>query len=355
MAVPRDFTNPQLAPTGIGIGPNPAHGRGQSPFTLSNATFPAQVPTTPRAGGRSLRTRILIGGGAVAVVAAVIAAAVIFIPGGSTDTPAASGGTSAATTSTAAAGQAQDTDADADADTIMAAFPAGLKAAVEKCERSGCTTDQAPEIRCTVNKSNALAAEFPQSGKSFVASVDPKAAKKTLLGYREYDNVGDTTTDNTARTAGVKIRDDSRYVNGTYVNIESGLTLALNGQDSSDGILSILRSVGLLCRLVGRCQVYTRNRSPHVTVPQRVLADQDHRWCWRSGSVCGDLLLVAVSTIVAGSDSDEVRSPGSPYRWGVLSPCWVDLQCHRCWDLTGETSHALKLIYPGDLILRRSP
>lgn len=125
----------------------------------------------------------------------------------------------------------------------MAAFPAGLKAAVEKCERSGFTFDQALEIRCTVNKSNALGAKFPQSGKTFVASVDPKAAKKTLLGYRQYDNTGYTLTGNAAGTGGVNIRDESKYVNGKYVNLESGLTLSLNRHDSAE---SILRTVGLL-------------------------------------------------------------------------------------------------------------
>ncbi|MCJ0907116.1 Hsp70 family protein [Rhodococcus sp. ARC_M6] len=235
----RDVTNPQLAPPGIGVGPNPPHGQRPSPFTLSNNRFPESAPAAPRVSGGSLRTRVLIGAGAVAVIAA-IAAAVILIPGNSSDTPTATGGTSSAPTSATKAGPAQD------ADTIMAAFPAGLKAAVEKCERSRFTSDQALEVNCTVNKSNALAAKFPEYGKTFTASVDPKEAKKTLLGYREYDNTGYTLTENAAGTAGVNIRDGSEYVYGTYVNFESGLTLAFSGQDSAESILSVLRTVGLL-------------------------------------------------------------------------------------------------------------
>ncbi|MFK4363207.1 hypothetical protein, partial [Rhodococcus sp. 27YEA6] len=49
------------------------------------------------------------------------------------------------------------------------------------------STDGALVISCDIKKSNQLAESFSEYGNRFTASLDLKQAKKTLLGYGEYD------------------------------------------------------------------------------------------------------------------------------------------------------------------------
>ena len=100
-------------------------------------------------------------------------------PGNSNvDNPAAAGSTSSTTTT---AGPVTD------AGTVKAALPTALSSASENCRQSTFTTDGALVISCDIKKSNQLAESFSEYGNRFTASLDLKQAKKTLLGYGEYD------------------------------------------------------------------------------------------------------------------------------------------------------------------------
>lgn len=102
-------------------------------------------------------------------------------------------------------------------------------------------------ISCDIKKSNQLAESFSEYGNRFTASLDLKQAKKTLLGYREYDYGNYTLVENDARTAGVNISDGATgQVSGSYVNMETGLTIDVYSMTDSAAVTSFFKKTGLL-------------------------------------------------------------------------------------------------------------
>ncbi|AZI65996.1 hypothetical protein RQN9TF_32605 (plasmid) [Rhodococcus qingshengii] len=160
-------------------------------------------------------------------------------PGNSNvDNPAAAGSTSSTTTT---AGPVTD------ADTVKAALPTALSSASENCRQSTFTTDGALVISCDIKKSNQLAESFSEYGNRFTASLDLKQAKKTLLGYGEYDYGNYALVENDSRTAGVNISDGATgQVSGSYVNMETGLTIDVYSMTDSAAVTSFFKKTGLL-------------------------------------------------------------------------------------------------------------
>lgn len=238
--IQRDYATPQLAAPGFGTGPTtrPAPEQMQPAFTLSAAA--AQRPHTSKPSN-SRRIKYLAAAGALVVIGAIVAAVIVLRPSPDNpgvDNPAAAGTTPASTT---AAGPVTDADA------VKAALPTALGSASENCRQSTFTTDGALVISCDIKKSNQLAKSFSEYGNRFTASLNLKEAKKTLLGYREYDYGNYTLVENDARTAGVNISDGSAgQVSGSYVNMETGLTIDVYGMTDADAVTNFFRSTGLL-------------------------------------------------------------------------------------------------------------
>ena len=237
--VQRDYANPRIATPGSGASPNAHRTPGQmQPAFTSNAT--AQSPHTSYPSS-SKKFKYLAVAGALVVIGAIVAAVIVLrpSPGNPTvDNPAAAGSTSTTTTT---AGPVTD------ADTVKAALPTALSSASENCRQSTFTTDGALVISCDIKKSNQLAESFSEYGNRFTASLDLKQAKKTLLGYREYDYGNYTLVENDSRTAGVNISDGaSGQVSGSYVNMETGLTVDVYGMTDADAVTTFFRTTGLL-------------------------------------------------------------------------------------------------------------
>jgi hypothetical protein len=237
--VQRDYANPRIATPGSGASPN-AHRtpRQMQPAFTPNAT--AQSPHTSNPSS-SKKLKYLAAAGALVVIGAIVAAVIVLRPSpdnSNVDNPAAAGTTSATTTT---AGPVTD------ADTVKAALPTALSSASENCRQSTFTTDGALVISCDIKKSNQLAKSFSEYGNRFTASLDLKEAKKTLLGYREYDYGNYTLVENDSRTAGVNISDGaSGQVSGSYVNMETGLTVDVYGMTDADAVTTFFRTTGLL-------------------------------------------------------------------------------------------------------------
>ena len=237
--VQRDYANPRIATPGSGASPNahPTPGQMQPAFT-PNAT--AQSPHTSNPSNPKT-IKYLAAAGALVVIGAIVAAVIVLRPSPgnpNVDNPAAAGSTSATTTT---AGPVTD------ADTVKAALPTALSSASENCRQSTFTTDGALVISCDIKKSNQLAKSFSEYGNRFTASLDLKQAKKTLLGYREYDYGNYTLIENDSRTAGVNISDGSSgQVSGSYVNMETGLTVDVYGMTDADAVTTFFRTAGLL-------------------------------------------------------------------------------------------------------------
>ncbi|MDJ0489655.1 Hsp70 family protein [Rhodococcus qingshengii] len=237
--VQRDYANPRIATPGSGASPNahPTPGQMQPAFT-PNAT--AQSPHTSNPSNPKT-IKYLAAAGALVVIGAIVAAVIVLRPSPdnpNVDNPAAAGSTSATTTT---AGPVTDADA------VKAALPTALSSASENCRQSTFTTDGALVISCDIKKSNQLAKSFSEYGNRFTASLDLKQAKKTLLGYREYDYGNYTLVENDSRTAGVNISDGaSGQVSGSYVNMETGLTVDVYGMTDADAVTTFFRTTGLL-------------------------------------------------------------------------------------------------------------
>ncbi|MBT2270193.1 Hsp70 family protein [Rhodococcus qingshengii] len=237
--VQRDYTNPRLATPGSGASANahPAPAQIHPAFTL-NATTQRTHTSDPSS---SKTIKYLAAGGALVVIGAIVAAVIVLRPSpgnSNVDNPAAAGTTTAPTTT---AGPVTD------ADTVKAALPTALSGASENCRQSTFTTDGALVISCDIKKSNQLAKSFSEYGNRFTASLDLKQAKKTLLGYREYDYGNYTLVENDSRTAGVNISDGSSgQVSGSYVNMETGLTVDVYGMTDADAVTNFFRTTGLL-------------------------------------------------------------------------------------------------------------
>ncbi len=237
--VQRDYANPRIATPGSVASPNahPTPGQMQPAFT-PNAT--AQSPHTSNPSN-SKKLKYLAAAGALVVIGAIVAAVIVLRPSPgnpNVDNPAAAASTTATTTT---AGPVTD------ADTVKAALPTALSSASENCRQSTFTTDGALVISCDIKKSNQLAKSFSEYGNRFTASLDLKQAKKTLLGYREYDYGNYTLIENDSRTAGVNISDGSSgQVSGSYVNMETGLTVDVYGMTDADAVTTFFRTTGLL-------------------------------------------------------------------------------------------------------------
>ena len=154
------------------------------------------------------------------------------------DNPAAAGSTSSTTTT---AGPVTD------ADTVKAALPTALSSASENCRQSTFTTDGALVISCDIKKSNQLAESFSEYGNRFTASLDLKQSEKDTSRIRRIRLREHTLVENDSRTAGVNISDGATgQVSGSYVNMETGLTIDVYSMTDSAAVTSFFKKTGLL-------------------------------------------------------------------------------------------------------------
>ncbi|WP_377454558.1 Hsp70 family protein [Rhodococcoides fascians] len=199
----------------------------------------------PRSGSTDRRKRtVLIGGGAAVViviaVAAVLALTGVFSSTDDTTAAAEQAGTSAeATTAAAPTGTADSVEA------IQAALPPALADVVTECVRQTYVMDVL-QAKCTIDSDTPVIEYFGQYTENIAVSVDPKTAKRTLIGFQDYAMPNSVFTPNAAGTAGVNITTYDGYVSAIYTNRDTGIMVTLSNMRGSDAVLEFLRTTGLL-------------------------------------------------------------------------------------------------------------
>ncbi|MET3642837.1 hypothetical protein ABIC73_004440 [Prescottella equi] len=230
---------PATAPTGDVQG-------SRQPTPATRPQFPGDVhadqPATP-APGQS-RKRLLIG--------AAIAAAVVVIGGGAFAVQTLGGGDSGAdttgspTTAPSNSASAPDTGGTYNTvDAITAALPPAL-ARASTCENLSTTLADDLQIICRIDPNSTLTQGLSAGDlSSFSASVNKAEAKKTILGWREYDKP-ELLTENTNRTAAARIEDKSGRVTTDFASMDSGLKIQSSGFTNTAAAKTFLQRAGLL-------------------------------------------------------------------------------------------------------------
>ncbi|WP_254597468.1 Hsp70 family protein [Prescottella equi] len=230
---------PATAPTGDVQG-------SRQPAPAPRPQFPGDVhadqPATP-APGQS-RKGLLIG--------AAIAAAVVVIGGGAFAVQTLGGGDSGAdttgspTTAPSNSASAPDTGGTYNTvDAITAALPPAL-ARASTCENLNTTLADDLQIICRIDPNSILIQGLSAGDlSSFSASVNKAEAKKTILGWREYDKP-ELLTENTNRTAAARIEDRSGRISAEYANMDSGLEIGADDFTNTAAAKTFLQRAGLL-------------------------------------------------------------------------------------------------------------
>ncbi|MET4050521.1 MULTISPECIES: Hsp70 family protein [unclassified Rhodococcus (in: high G+C Gram-positive bacteria)] len=195
---------------------------------------------TARTGFR----RVSVIAGAAATVVLLAAVAAIGFTGGFTTPAESAAAQSPVAAETPAATTAPSGPADS-VEAIEARLPAALAEVITSCERQTFVMDVL-QAKCTVDPDNSLADLFGQYSEYFSVSIDPKNAKKALIGFESYQIPNTTFTANAAGTAGVNISELNNYVSANYVNKESGVMLTLYGMRTAADALTFLKATGLL-------------------------------------------------------------------------------------------------------------
>lgn len=208
--------------------------------------FQADVHSDQPAPAAKSRTPLLIG-------AAALAAAVV-IGGGIVAAQALGGGDSGADTTSGASGSPT-TSSNATAspgpsgkfdtvDAITAVLPPTL-ARASTCENLTTTLAGDVQIICRIDPNSTLTQGLSDGPVSFTASVNKTEAKKTILGWREYDKP-ELLTENTNRTAAARIEDRSGRISIEFASMDSGLEIAPGDFTSTAATKTFLQRAGLL-------------------------------------------------------------------------------------------------------------
>ncbi|MFX1787328.1 Hsp70 family protein [Prescottella equi] len=209
--------------------------------------FPADVHADQPAPATKSRKPLLIG-------AAALAAAVV-IGGGMVAAQALGGGDSGADTTSGASGSPTTSSSNSTAtpgpsgkydtvDAITAVLPPTL-ARASTCENLTTTLAGDVQIICRIDPNSTLTQGLSDGPGSFTASVNKTEAKKTILGWREYDKP-ELLTENTNRTAAARIEDRSGRISAEYANMDSGLEIAPSDFTSTTAAKTFLQRAGLL-------------------------------------------------------------------------------------------------------------
>ncbi|NKR65378.1 Hsp70 family protein [Rhodococcus hoagii] len=209
--------------------------------------FPADVHADQPAPTAKSRKPLLIGAAALA--------AVVVIGGGIVAAQALGGGDSGADTTSGASGSPTTSSSNSTSspgpsgnydtvDAITAVLPPTL-ARASTCENLTTTLAGDIQIICRIDPNSTLTQGLSDSPISFTASVNKAEAKKTVLGWREYDKP-ELLTENTNRTAAARIEDRSGRISAEYANMDSGLEIAPGDFTSTAAAKTFLQRVGLL-------------------------------------------------------------------------------------------------------------
>lgn len=209
--------------------------------------FPADVHADQPAPAAKSRKALLIGAAALA--------AVVVIGGGIVAAQALGGGDSGADTTSGASGSPTTSSSNSTSspgpsgkydtvDAITAVLPPTL-ARASTCENLTTTLAGDVQIICRIDPNTTLTQGLSDSPVSFTASVNKTEAKKTILGWREYDKP-ELLTENTNRTAAARIEDRSGRISAEYANMDSGLEIAPGDFTSTAAAKTFLQRAGLL-------------------------------------------------------------------------------------------------------------
>ncbi|GBF17579.1 chaperone protein DnaK [Rhodococcus sp. Br-6] len=209
--------------------------------------FPADVHSDQPAPAAKPRKPLLIGAAALA--------AVVVIGGGIVAAQALGGGDSSADTTSGASGSPTTSSSNSPSssgpsgkydtvDAITAVLPPTL-ARASTCENLTTTLAGDVQIICRIDPNTTLTQGLSDGPVSFTASVNKAEAKKTILGWREYDKP-ELLTENTNRTAAARIEDRSGRISTQYANMDSGLDIAPGDFTSTAAAKTFLQRAGLL-------------------------------------------------------------------------------------------------------------
>ena len=113
------------------------------------------------------------------------------------------------------------------------------------CENLTTTLAGDVQIICRIDPNSTLTQGLSDGPVSFTASVNKAEAKKTVLGWREYDKP-ELLAENTNRTAAARIEDRSGRISAEYANMDSGLEIAPGDFTSTAAAKTFLQRAGLL-------------------------------------------------------------------------------------------------------------
>ncbi|MGO4205171.1 Hsp70 family protein [Rhodococcus sp. TAF43] len=266
---------PGPAPADTRQFPAPAAPEATQPWNLQPPTGnPAPAPATPgwqqSAPGDGAPAKNMTGkkwtviAAAALTVVAAGAIGVVALTGGEdtpTDPAAAAGGPTTTTAATGgdAASAASSGGGDAAAppttkEAVVAALPPALRSELEPCKTTGETENGGLQVNCPIKKGSSLTAGIVDDDYSgIIVSVDPREAKKTVVGLRQgFQNdtsaAENVLVENTARTAAAHI--DGPGYNGTYsisyANSSTGVMARFSDALGLDGAKTFLTRSGLI-------------------------------------------------------------------------------------------------------------
>ncbi|MDH6284661.1 Hsp70 family protein [Prescottella agglutinans] len=203
----------------------------------------------------------VIAAAALAVIAAG-AIGVVALTGGEdtpADTTAAAGGPTTTATggdaaSAASSGGGDTASPPSTKDTVVAALPPALRSELEPCKSIGETDNGGMKLQCPIKKGSSLTAGIVGDDyATIIVSVDPREAKKTVIGLRQgFQNntaVADNVlVENTARTAAAHIegpRSNNTY-SLSYANSSTGVMANFSSALGLDGAKTFLTRSGLI-------------------------------------------------------------------------------------------------------------
>ncbi|WP_458683413.1 Hsp70 family protein [Prescottella equi] len=244
-ATPQPASSPPAAPAPAPTAQIPA-----SSWTGTQQPAPQRFPADVHADQPSPATKsgkpLLIGAAALAAVV-VIGGGIVAaqaLGGGDSDadtTNTASGSPTTSSNSTGSPGPSGKYDT---VDAITAVLPPTL-ARASACENLTTTLAGDLQIICRVDPNSTLTQALSDEPVSFTASVNKAEAKKTILGWREYDKP-ELLTENTNRTAAARIEDRSSRISAEYANMDSGLEIGADDFTSTAAAKTFLQRAGLL-------------------------------------------------------------------------------------------------------------
>lgn len=247
-ATPQSATSPPAAPAPVPA-PTAQLSASSWPGTQQPAPqrFPADVHADQPAPAAKSRKPLLIG--------AAVLAAVVVIGGGIVAAQALGGGDSDADTTITASGSPTTSSNSTSGspapsgkydtvDAITAVLPPTL-ARASACENLTTTLAGDVQIICRIDPNSPLTQGLSDGPVSFTASVNKAEAKKTVLGWREYDKP-ELLAENTNRTAAARIEDRSGRISAEYANMDSGLEIGADDFTSTAAAKTFLQRAGLL-------------------------------------------------------------------------------------------------------------